>query len=100
MPHTPLTARQRQHLKGLAHPLRPVVWVGQAGLSETVLQETDRALLDHELIKLRLPAATSQSLETWRTTFLPLGAEVIQRIGRMLVLYRNNPQKADGIRLP
>ncbi|MEI6413742.1 MAG: YhbY family RNA-binding protein [Pseudomonadota bacterium] len=101
MPNTiPLTARQRQHLKALAHPLRPVVWVGQAGLSESILQETDRALTIHELIKLRVPAAASQTLETWRTLFQPIDAEVVQRIGRMLVIYRTNPQKIDGIRLP
>ena len=50
-----LSEKQRRHLKGLAHPLKPVILMGNAGLSEAVVAETIRALNDHELIKVRLP---------------------------------------------
>ncbi|HXC58639.1 MAG TPA: YhbY family RNA-binding protein, partial [Steroidobacteraceae bacterium] len=50
-----LSEKQRRHLKGLAHPLKPVILMGNAGLTEGVVAETQRALADHELIKVRLP---------------------------------------------
>jgi hypothetical protein len=53
-----LTERQRRHLKGLAHALKPIVRLGNAGLTEAVALETERALHDHELIKVRPRAAT------------------------------------------
>ena len=49
-----LSAVQRKRLRALAHPLEPIVRVGKSGLSESVIEATARALLDHELIKVRL----------------------------------------------
>ena len=53
----PLSETQRRHLKKLAHHLKPVVIVGNAGLTENVLAEIDNALAHHELIKVRINAA-------------------------------------------
>ena len=50
-----LTSAQRQALKARAHDLRPVVLLGAAGLTEMVLREIDRALVSHELIKVKVP---------------------------------------------
>ncbi|HEV2286940.1 MAG TPA: YhbY family RNA-binding protein, partial [Steroidobacteraceae bacterium] len=50
-----LSERQRRHLRGLAHPLKPVVRLGNAGLTDAVALETLRALTDHELIKVKAP---------------------------------------------
>ena len=52
-----LTERQRRHLRGLAHPLSPVIMVGGDGLTEGVIRETARALHDHELIKVKVRGA-------------------------------------------
>jgi RNA-binding protein len=53
----PLSETQRRHLRKLAHHLKPVVIVGNAGLSENVLTEIDNALAHHELIKVKIHAA-------------------------------------------
>jgi putative YhbY family RNA-binding protein len=45
---------QRRYLRGLANPLRPIVHVGAAGVTESVIAATDQALADHELVKVRL----------------------------------------------
>ncbi len=50
-----LTRDERLTLRARAHPLRPVVLLGGAGLTDAVLKETDRALAAHELIKVRVP---------------------------------------------
>jgi RNA-binding protein len=65
-----LTEKQRRHLKGLAHRLKPVILMGNAGLTDAVVAETHRALADHELIKVRLPGlertARDESWPSWR----------------------------------
>ncbi|MCL0340909.1 YhbY family RNA-binding protein, partial [Escherichia coli] len=49
-----LSTKQKQHLKGLAHPLKPVVMLGNNGLTEGVLAEIEQALGHHELIKVKI----------------------------------------------
>ena len=88
-----LTEKQRRHLKGLAHPLKPVILMGNAGLTDSVVAETDRALADHELIKVRLPGLD----RTERDAALVLlsqrtGSTMVTRIGHVAVLYRANPK--------
>ena len=96
----PLTEKQRRHLKGLAHPLKPVVLMGNAGLTEAVVGETQRALLDHELIKVRLPGLDREARDAalqalaQRTESL-----LVTRIGHIAVLYKANP-KVPRIVLP
>lgn len=93
-PMSDLTPRQRQHLKGLAHHLDPVVHIGKDGLSDAVRQQVDDALDRHELIKVRLadsaPLDRDQASEA-----LPgsVGAFLVQNIGRVFVLYRPHPEK-------
>ncbi|MFO1504647.1 MAG: ribosome assembly RNA-binding protein YhbY [Steroidobacteraceae bacterium] len=88
-----LSEKQRRHLKGLAHPLKPVILMGNAGLTEAVIAETQRALHDHELIKVRLPGLDRED----RDAALALLAErtastMVTRIGHVAVLYKPNPQ--------
>ena len=47
-----LSEKQKKHLRRLAHPLSPVVMLGNAGLTDGVVKELDRALADHELVKV------------------------------------------------
>ena len=56
-----LTTKQKQYLKGLAHSLKPVVMLGQHGLTEGVLAEIDAALNHHELIKVKVSAADRET---------------------------------------
>src|SRR5579864_7122077 len=86
----PLSERQRRHLRGLAHGLKPVVRVGNAGLTPAVTRETDRALGDHELVKVKsasgLERADRDALfgELARQT----ASALVHRIGHTAVLYR------------
>ena len=90
-----LSPAWRQELKGRAHTLDPVVMIGGSGLSATVLAEIDRALKSHELIKVRVSAdrATREAIlqEICRST----GAQPVQHIGKVLVLFRENPESSD-----
>jgi RNA-binding protein len=88
-----LSEKQRRHLKGLAHPLKPVILMGKSGLTDSVVAETQRALNDHELIKVRLPGLDRQD----RDAALALLAErtestMVTRIGHVAVLYRAHPK--------
>jgi RNA-binding protein len=87
-----LSEKQRRHLKGLAHPLKPVILMGNAGLTEAVIAATTQALHDHELIKVRLPGMERED----RNAALALLAErtdsaLVTRIGHVAVLYKRNP---------
>jgi RNA-binding protein len=87
-----LTPRQRSHLKGRAHALEPVVFVGQAGLSDTVLAEVDRALTAHGLIKVKLAGAGREDREALTKDICSrTGAVGVQNVGRVLVLWRPRP---------
>lgn len=84
-----LSDAQRKHLRGLAHALRPVVRLGQAGLTETVAGETERALHDHELIKVKAPGGDRGARdELFAQLARATGSAVVQRIGNVAVLYR------------
>ena len=87
-----LTPRQRSHLKGRAHALEPVVFVGQAGLSEPVVVELERALAAHGLIKVKLAGAGREDREALTKDICDrTGAVAVQNVGRMLVIWRPRP---------
>jgi RNA-binding protein len=84
----------RPDLKARAHALKPVVWIGSAGLSENVMHELDQGLKSHELIKVKVANDERHT----RTAFLNevcnrLGARPVQHIGKILVIYRPQPEK-------
>ena len=84
-----LSTKQKQHLKGLAHPLKPVVMLGNNGLTEGVLAEIEQALKHHELIKVKV-AAEERETKTLIVDAIvrETKASSVQVIGNMLVLYR------------
>jgi RNA-binding protein len=92
----PLTPRQRATLKARAHALEPVVTVGQAGASDAVVAEVERSLTAHRLIKVKLAGADRESRAELTTTLCNrTGAEAVQQVGRVLVLWR--PREEDEI---
>ncbi len=92
-----LTPKQRQTLKAQAHGLKPVVLLGSAGLSASVLKEVDRALLAHELIKVKVPGDDRDERDRIFTTVADhLSAARVQAIGKLLVLFRPSPQKQEA----
>ncbi|HWS02654.1 MAG TPA: ribosome assembly RNA-binding protein YhbY [Gammaproteobacteria bacterium] len=89
-----LTDQQKRHLRGLGHALKPVVILGNAGLTENVLAEIDQALAYHELIKVRINAADREQ----RTAIIDAICEQtkgdpVQCIGHILLIFRRNPKK-------
>lgn len=91
MPATP-TPAERQALKARAHALDPVVLVGDAGLSPSVLAEIDRALTAHELIKIRVAGDDRDARLAIRDRVVAeLDAAPVQAIGKLLVFWRENP---------
>ena len=96
----PLTSKQRQYLRGLAHPLEPVVRVGRAGASPSVIEETKRSLNAHELIKVRIEnddSAERKSIAAELAT--ACDAELAGTIGKLAILYRAREEDPE-IELP
>lgn len=86
-----LKGSQRKWLRGMAHGLRPVVQIGQKGLSGAALREVDAALDVHELIKIQAPGPKEDKQEIARRIEDELGAQAVGLIGHMIILYRENP---------
>jgi RNA-binding protein len=88
-----LSERQLRHLCGLAHALRPVIRLGNAGLTAAVAGETARALHDHELIKVRAPGGDRAARDAlFAALASQTGSVLVHRIGNVGVLYRANPE--------
>jgi len=89
-----LTPRERSQLKARAHSLEPVVRVGQAGLSDKLVAEVDRALVAHQLVKVRLDEADRDAREAQGETLSArTDAAVVQRVGKIVVLWRPRPEE-------
>lgn len=84
-----LNNQQIRHLRGLAHHLKPVLMVGDKGMSDNLLAELDRVLEDHELIKVSIAGAEREDRRALTAELCEhSGAELVQIIGRISVLYR------------
>ena len=90
-----LTAQQKRQLRQLGHHLKPVVIVGQAGLTQNVLVETEAALAHHELLKIRLNAADRNQRKQMITRICSeLEADLVGAIGHIALIFRRNPEKS------
>jgi RNA-binding protein len=95
-----LSERQRRHLRGLAHALKPVVRMGDAGLTAGVALEAERALHDHELIKVKAPGGDRAARDAlFATLALKTRSVLVHRIGNVAVFYRARPDLS-GIVIP
>ena len=95
-----LTARQKQFLKALAHPLNPLVQIGKEGMSAGIIDTVKAELQNHELIKIKIgnnsgleKHATSQAVAEQTESIL------VQLIGKVFVLYKSNPEKPKDKRI-
>jgi putative YhbY family RNA-binding protein len=92
-----LTPAERRALRAQAHHLVPVIMIGEAGLTPAVLKEIDIALKSHELIKIRVLGEDRER----RARFIgeicvALDACPVQRIGKVLAVYRPRPEQSDA----
>jgi len=95
-----LTSKQKQFLKGLAHPLAPIVRVGRGGVSDSVVAETKKSLDAHELIKVRIDADDSALRKELAARLASASdAQIAGMIGKTLILYRRRDEDPD-IKLP
>jgi RNA-binding protein len=94
-----LSNKQNQYLKGLAHALKPVVQLGNNGLTEGVLAEIDGAIKHHELIKVKVPTGDKEEKALIMDAIVrETGATKVQAVGHVLVLFK--PSDERKIELP
>jgi RNA-binding protein len=87
-----LSEKQKKHLRRLAHPLHPLVMLGNAGLTESVVAEFDRTLATHELVKVSVRVADRKERDaTLAILSERTSSELVQRIGHIGVFYRRRP---------
>lgn len=95
-----LTTAQQKFLRSHAHHLSPVIWVGASGVTEALLNELSLTLDTHELIKIKLLNDNREQRQAMIEKLLAAsGAEKVQSIGKVVVLYRANT-KQPKISLP
>lgn len=89
-----LTPAQRRALRARAHALKPTVIVGEAGLTPAVLAELDRTLKSHELIKVKAATGEREARDAMLLEICgALNAAPVQHIGKILVIFRENPDR-------
>ena len=86
--------KQRKFLRQAAHHLKPVVWVGHHGISDNLVKEIEQALEHHELIKIKLRLGEREERDAGITKICEASdAELVQRIGNIVTLYKKNEEK-------
>ncbi len=88
-----MTPAKIKQLKSQAHLLKPVIRVGQSGLTKSVLDEIELTLNTHELIKIKIRAEKEDRIQISAQIVKASQAELIQSIGQIIVIYRKNPEK-------
>lgn len=90
----PLTENQKKHLRRLAHPLHPIVMIGERGKLEAVVNELNGALTAHELVKVRARLGDREARDqAFADLSAQTGSELVQRIGNVGVFYRARKDK-------
>jgi RNA-binding protein len=98
--HLRMTGKQRRFLRGLGHHLDPIVQVGKEGLTEGLVAALDAALLQHELVKIKLGEAAGSDREALGAALAEsAGGELVQVLGRTVLVYRRRVDDP-GIELP
>ena len=88
-----MESQLKRQLKAKAHHLKPVVTIGQAGLSEAVIKEANVALTAHELIKIKDSSGErSERAPLAQQLCQQLSAECVQIIGKTIVLFREKQE--------
>ena len=95
-----LSEAQKKYLRGLGHRLKPMIMVGESGISEALLREYESTLEHHELIKVRVRVGDRELRDAMiEKLCADGGAALVQRIGNVALLYRANPHKKPEKRL-
>jgi RNA-binding protein len=90
----PLNDAQRKHLRRLGHDRNPIVLIGQNGLGPALVTEMDRALTDHELVKVRARVGDRNERDRMLAELAAAtGSELVQQIGHVGLFYRRHPEQ-------
>ena len=96
-----LKGSDRRHLRGLANPLKAIVQIGEAGLTAGVVAAIDRALGDHELVKVRIAADRDERGDIATRIAAETSSELAGTVGHVAIFYRAAADLADRkIELP
>ena len=98
-----LSIQERKRLRQIGHALNPVVMLGGQGLTENVIEETNRALNDHELIKVKIAGEDREArIAAINEIAQVTGAEIVQTIGKIVLRYKKaakqNPKLSNLVR--
>jgi RNA-binding protein len=86
-----ISSTQKQHFRSMAHSLKPIIIIGNHGLTAAVQAEINHTLEAHELIKIRVNAADRKERQLMSDEICrEQHAELIQSIGHIIVIYRKN----------
>jgi len=101
---TTLSAAEKKQLRAIAHNLNPVIIVGDKGISESLLEELDRALEQHELIKVKVASNDREFREqALKELCESANAILVQTIGKIGIILRRskkpNPKLSNLIRM-
>lgn len=94
-----LGSGHKRKLKSMAHGLDPVVFVGQKGITGSLIKAVDKALSDHELIKIKFVDYKDEKKELSDEIVRNTGSSLVNIIGNILILYRENPDRPEGERI-
>lgn len=99
MTQPPLNPKQRKALKGWAHHLKPLMQLGKEGPTEAFLVALAEHLETHELLKIRILKSCSVSLSELADRFQKIDAQVVQKVGRIVTVFRQREEDS-AFRLP
>jgi RNA-binding protein len=88
-----ITSSQKRKLKSLAHKLKPVVLIGQKGITESLVKAVDKALEDHELIKVKFIDLKDEKVELLEKVISDTKSFLVNLIGNTAIIYRENPER-------
>jgi RNA-binding protein len=95
-----LTPKQRRHLSGLGHVLQPIVTVGKEGVTDAVVAALEQALLDHELVKVKVGSSASEDRKDVAAMLAERAeADLASIVGKTMLIYKAHPDKPK-IKLP
>lgn len=101
MPKLAITSQERSALRAAAHPLRPVVLIGDRGLTESVLKEIDLNLKAHQLMKVRIAGDDREARVAMMETICEtLSCADVHHLGKTLIIYRPDPDTHVSILAP
>jgi RNA-binding protein len=96
-----LTGKQRRHLRGLGHDLKPIVQVGKGGIDDGLVAAIEQALDDHELVKIKVgEAAGLDRHDAAEAIARRTHSEVAQVLGNTVLLYRAHPEEPEIVLPP